>query len=108
MPRKLQIWNGRGDYADLDGHIFVCATTKAEAVRLVNKAGYSAGRFNLRELNTYFHEGCWGCDMNGITPEPGVWFQSEKHAHGGCDCYPVLTFDKAHRDDCPRKPRRLV
>ena len=109
MPRKLQIWNGRGDYSDLDGHLFICATTKKQAVDLVNKAGYSCGRFNLRELNGYFNEGCWGRDMNGIEPTPGVWFQSKADAHGECPCkIELLQFDKAHQDTCPRRPRRLI
>ena len=110
MPRKLQIWNGRGDFSfdGLNGHIFVAATTKKQAVDLVNKAGYSCGRFNLRELNGYYNESCWGRDLNGITPEVGVWFQHKDDSTKPCDCFAPLELNKPHRADCPRKPRRLV
>jgi hypothetical protein len=106
---NLKVWNGRGDYSDLDGHLFVCAATKKQAVELINKAGYSCGRMNLRELNGYFNEGCWGRDMNGIAQETGVWFQSKEDASAPCPCdIPFGDFDKAHQDACPRKPRRLL
>jgi len=29
------------------------------------------------ELKTYFCKGCWGCHMQHVTPEIGVWY-SEK------------------------------
>jgi len=106
--RALKIWNGRGDFWKLDGHIFVCAETKTQAVKLINQAGYSSGRMNLHELNTYYNEGCWGKDMNGITPEPGVWFQPKISATESCICnIEICEFNRAHKDDCPRKPRRL-
>ncbi len=109
MPRKLQIWNGRGDYDKLDGHLFVAAYTKKQAVELMNKAGYSCGRFNLRELNVYFNEGCWGRDMNGIEPTPGVWHQSKKNALKLCPCkIELFQFDRAHNAGCPRIPKRLI
>ena len=74
MARKLIIANGRGDfgYHGLDGHLYVCAESKAEAVRLLIQAGHV--RMNIREFNEYWSKGCWGVKMEGITPEKGVWF----------------------------------
>jgi hypothetical protein len=81
MPRELKIFNGRGDYGynDLDGHLYVCATSKAEAVRLLIKAGYT--RMTIGEFNTYWHKNAWGRAMDGITPEIGVWFVPKEHEY---------------------------
>jgi hypothetical protein len=74
LARKLIIANGRGDYGrnGLDGHLYVCAESKAEAVRLLIQAGYKT--MTLREFNQYWSKGCWGVMMKDITPEKGVWF----------------------------------
>lgn len=77
MPRALKIWNGRGDYHELDGHLYACATTKKEVVELITQAGYYPN-MTMRELNTYWSAGCWGTPMEGITPEKGVWFIHRK------------------------------
>jgi hypothetical protein len=86
--KKLKIWNGRGwgvarydkngnhiidptgkEYCD---HVFVCAHSVVEVVRIVNEvAGYNV--INAHEVNVYWHKDCWGNTMNGIEPELGVW-----------------------------------
>jgi hypothetical protein len=104
---QLKIWNGRGDYAELDGHLFVCATSRKHAVELINKAGYSAGRMNLHELDVYYSKDCWGRDMNGIKMEPGVWFQPKDADLCICNIG-LMEFDKPHKKECPKRPRRLV
>jgi len=71
-PKKLKIWNGRGDFRKLDGHLYVCAYTQKDAIELLTKAGHE--RMTTRELNTYWSANCWGTPMAGITPERGVWF----------------------------------
>jgi hypothetical protein len=77
MPRKLRIWNGRGDYRKFPGHFYVCATTKKRAVELVTQAGRAF--FSMRELNEYWSE-LWGNPMKGVTPEEGVWYVNpEEH-----------------------------
>lgn len=83
--RKLIIANGRGDYGrnrdnpafpkGFDGHMFVCAYNKADAVRLLQAAGYAT--MTIREFNIYWSKGCWGNCMDGITQERGVWFQKK-------------------------------
>ena len=85
MARQLKCWNGNGwgrsDYDETGSpistpiekytdHLFVCAHSKAEAVRLVNSV--SPHRINTNEINNYWHE-CWGNQMKDIEPEVGVW-----------------------------------
>jgi hypothetical protein len=77
VPRALKIWNGRGDHRQLDGHLYVCASTKKEVAELVTQAGYYP-KMTMRELSTYWTKGCWGLAMEGITPEKGVWFVSKE------------------------------
>lgn len=83
MPKKLRLFNGRGDYGrnNLDGHLFVAAASKAEAVRLLKQAGYST--ITIGEFNMYWSKDAWGNNMNDITPEKGVWIQ-RKGAGGHC------------------------
>lgn len=80
--KKLIIANGRGDYGrnrtkrfpkGFDGHFFVCAYSKADAVRLLKEAGYET--MSIVEFNTYWSKGCWGNSMDDVIPERGVWFQ---------------------------------
>jgi len=85
--KKLKIWNGRGwgtQKYDKDGnfvsdpigikscdHAYVCAYSRAHAVRLINQVvGWQCVSDN--ELKNYWSEGCWGNTMEGITPEIGV------------------------------------
>ena len=70
--KKLKIWNGRGDFRKLDGHLYVCAYTQKDAIELLNQAGHE--HMTTRELSTYWSANCWGTSMAGITPERGVWF----------------------------------
>jgi hypothetical protein len=80
-PGKLLIANGRGDYGynGLDGHLYVCAATKADAVRLLQQAGHK--RMTLREFNEYWSHGCWGVSMEGVAQERGVWFTPKNQEH---------------------------
>lgn len=67
MAKKLKIWNG-GHYNGKT-HYSVAAYSQKQAAELVTKAGYPT---TISELRTYFSP-CWGNNMNGITPEVGVW-----------------------------------
>jgi hypothetical protein len=76
MPKKLKVWNG-GDWGHRGGHIFICAYSWQDAVDLANEAckkvqGHG-GSFTLGYARTYWHAGCWGNSMDGVTPERGVW-----------------------------------
>lgn len=79
MPRKLRLFNGCGDhgYNKLDGHLYVCAASKAEAVRLLIQAGHKL--MTIRELNEYWSKDAWGVSMKSIAPEIGVWFVPKEH-----------------------------
>jgi len=88
MAKTLKIWNGRGwgrprydyendnqrlptpieEYCD---HAFICAHSKAEAVRIFNEV--SRGYITVNEVNNYWSANCWGNPMKGIEPELGVW-----------------------------------
>ena len=67
---KLRIWNGIGDDGDPDGHLYVCARSRQNAVNLINRVGHR--RISLATLDKC-SRGCWGKAMEGIAPEPGVW-----------------------------------
>jgi hypothetical protein len=67
---KLRIWNGIGDDGDPDGHLYVCARSRQNAVNLINRAAYR--RITLETLDK-FSGNCWGKAMEGIAPKPGVW-----------------------------------
>jgi len=75
--KPLQIWNGRGfsrwvgEAHEHYDHVFVCAHSVADAVRVLKEAGYRD--ISRHEINVYYAEGCWGTTMEGITPERGVW-----------------------------------
>lgn len=73
-PRKLRIWNGRGDYGKFDGRFYVCAPTKKLAVELLTLAGHEA--MNMREFTAYYSE-VWGNAMKDVTPEIGVWYDGK-------------------------------
>ena len=87
MPRQLKIWNGGGwgrqrynknnekiptSLEDWCESIYVCAHSKAEAVRLINEVHRHT--LTTRDLDNYFSP-CWGNAMDGIEPELGVWGQ---------------------------------
>jgi len=84
--KQLKIWNGKGwggRRYDKDGnytpdptgkeycdHAYVCANSRAHAVRLLQQAGH---RFaSDSELKNYW-SACWGDPMKDIKPEIGVW-----------------------------------
>lgn len=89
--KKLKIWNGRGwggrKYDDKGNfvpdptgkdrceHAYVCAYSRAHAVRLINQAS-SRNAVSDNEIKNYWSK-CWGNPMNGITPEIGVWTTQE-------------------------------
>jgi len=70
--KKLIVMNGRWA-GNRGGHMYICAYSKADAVRLYNEARGSEGRGVLSEINNYFRIGQWGFPMDGITPKRGVW-----------------------------------
>lgn len=72
---KLKTWNGPGDSRRLKGHLYVCASSRAEAVELLRKAGRDF--MTLYELDTYFAK-CWGDLMRDIPHEKSVWFQRDE------------------------------
>ena len=75
MNKKLRCWNGR--WLDSNGHdrINICAYSRADAIRLIEEyTGYKTRSLNS-EIKDYWSE-CWGRDMNGITPERGIWFSN--------------------------------
>lgn len=81
MAKALKIWNGRGHGKFNHGHFYVAAYTKKEACELISIA---AGRENwpisLHELNTYYSEGAWGNQMDGIIPtEPCLYATENFH-----------------------------
>lgn len=75
--RPLKLWNGciypyRGETG------YVAAYSRADAVRVINEAlGHKA--VSDHELKTYWHEGCWGDAMEGITPERGLRVKGREH-----------------------------
>jgi len=85
MAKKLKIWNGRGwgranygkNYEKLPTpisqwceRIYICATSKAEALRICEAVGHP---ISMHEINEYWSAGCWGNSMDGIEPEVGLW-----------------------------------
>lgn len=73
-PRKLRIWNGRGDYRLFVGRFYVCAPTKKLAVELLKQVGHCC--INMKEFTTHYPE-AWGNDMLDVTPEIGVWYDDK-------------------------------
>jgi hypothetical protein len=83
VTKKLIVANGRGNHKGFDGYLYICAYSKADAVRLLKEAGYAT--MTIGEFNAYWSKGCWGNSMCGISQERGVWFQREDsggHAEG--------------------------
>jgi hypothetical protein len=92
--KTLQIFNGRGRrYWAKDRsrtirteHVYICAWSKADAVRVMHEAGFE--RFTLSELNVYYAKGCWGDAMEGVKHERGVW--ATPHRRGMEKPYRIL------------------
>jgi hypothetical protein len=76
--KKLKLFNGRLDQAGFK-HGYVCAKSRADAVRLIAELGFYG--VNDNELKIYWHEGAWGNPMAGIEPERGLW--ASKNTVGG-------------------------
>lgn len=75
MPKQLRYWNGRSPLHLRGGHdhAYICAYSKAEAVRLAKQAFGEC--FSIGELNNYWSE-CWGTAAEqalGYPEEPGVY-----------------------------------
>ncbi len=69
---KLRIWNVRSDSGtELDGHLYVCATSRVKAVNLINRSGQR--HVTVRGFDKIFQSDHWGKAMKGITPKSGVW-----------------------------------
>ena len=81
---KLKIWNGRsigcwkhgapewaGARRSYDGHVYACAYSLADLLRMVNDE-YGA-RLSASEVRNYWSSNCWGDRMKGITPHRGLW-----------------------------------
>jgi hypothetical protein len=67
----LQLWNGRW-LTRGDVHCYVAAYSQRDAANLAIAAGLSSYGI-MNEIRTYWHAGCWGYCMDGITPERGIW-----------------------------------
>lgn len=76
MPKPLLTWNGRHP-RDARGHIYVCATSRAEAARYICAwLGYKVPNLQHETAN-YWMPG-WGTSMASVTPEPGIWYAEER------------------------------
>jgi len=80
MTKTIKKFNGRGGYRrDAKGNwtsvsqAYVGATSKAEAVALMHRAGFES--FTMHELNEYWSKGAWGTKMDATVspPQRGVW-----------------------------------
>ena len=65
--RKLKLWNG-GYFSSR--HVYVCAYSQADAVKLFRELKMFVTLATIRE---YWHAGAWGHMMTGIPKERGVW-----------------------------------
>ena len=73
MAKKLKVWNGGGIYYGeyKNWHVNVCATSRKEAVEIMNK--YLSCNYTASYMGTHFSD-CWGNDMDGIEPtEPCLY-----------------------------------
>jgi hypothetical protein len=70
--QKLKLWNGRWFKHQ---HLYIAAYSQKDAVGVVAEV-FPTARFTLHEIQTYFSP-CWGNSMKGVTPERGVWVQTD-------------------------------
>ena len=70
---KLKIWNIIDGISR--GHYFICAKTRKHAIELLEQInwGYSKYYFDQHAI-----KGCWGVDMQDVTPEVGVWVTDDR------------------------------
>jgi len=87
--KKLKLFNGR-DWEHRGGHLYVAAHSLQDASILISEAYCKVrglvDRPDIRIMPTsylreYWFKGCWGTDMDGITPERGVWW-GKSNGHG--------------------------
>lgn len=89
MARILKLWNGRANptcrkYSDSrwpeehhrNVHGYVCAYSRADARRVIEQ--YCGRLPPDSELKNYWVEGAWGREMEGVTPERGLWLQFDR------------------------------
>lgn len=85
--KKLKLFNGR-DWECRGGHLYVAAYSVKDAAEL-SSAAYrkingledrtDIAATTISEVNVYWSKGCWGNDMNSITPERGVWWVKKSY-----------------------------
>jgi hypothetical protein len=71
--KKLKTWNG-GIYPWRGQHGYVCAYSRADAIRLMNEVNIKRRLPPITdsEMKSGW-SACWGNAMDGITPERGFW-----------------------------------
>ncbi len=77
--RKLKIWNGRW-FQKGQGSIFVAAYSVADAISMVEEMNGYQTRSMASEIRAYWSKGCWGKQMDGITPERGIWIAKDHYS----------------------------
>jgi len=75
MSKKLKLWNGRERYKGEEVTINVAAPSLAAAAKMVEEA--LECYCSVHYVRNYYSP-CWGYDMDGITPERGVWIVNDK------------------------------
>lgn len=82
---KLKLWNGHASCCRKTGdplwkgfrphqgsdRIYAAASSRAELRRMIE--AYCGRDPGDHEIKTYWNQGCWGNDMENITPEKGLW-----------------------------------
>jgi hypothetical protein len=68
-PKPLCCWNGYWNGSSV--HVNVCAHSRADAGRLLVE--YGASRSGIDKMIKDYYSECWGNNMDGITPERGLW-----------------------------------
>lgn len=70
--KPLKLYNGRLTYKRVRGHGYIAAYSDADAIRILDQV--VGGRGNRKEITVYWSKGAWGNQMDGVTPERGLWF----------------------------------
>ena len=81
MSRKLKLYNGGfdriGEYGH-SGHFFVAAYSMSDAITMMNP--FSRHSISLHYARQYWSRNAWGNDMDGITPERGLWWKRDGYS----------------------------
>ena len=77
MPKKLKIWNGRGNYKEWQ-YYYVAAYSIKQAVEIINT--YGNANIGDNEIRKYFHKDCWGDAMDGIVPTEPCLYAVKSHS----------------------------